>query len=261
MIYTDVSINVKAMCNDDCISCDPDAEIHTLCINLPHTRSIYVITLYRPPEGDVDECIKKLQTICDSLPKRHLCDIIIGGDFNIDYVKSSNEKTKLLKTFMKKNTLMQIIGEPTRPLYNKAIIDLILTITNKAKSSGTLELNLSDHLPTFINLKKDKTSFEKSVFKGRSYKNFNEEDFLRLLQARNIDLVCQNRDVKMVWNNIRGIIEETLDVMAPIREFKFGNTKPGWLSNDLMEMMKDRNRALKKATKTKLDKDKKYAHH
>ena len=108
-------------------------------------------------------------------------------------------------------------------------------------------------------MKKDKTSFEKSVFKGRSYKNFNEEDFLRLLQARNIELVCQNHDVKVVWNNIRRIIEETLDVMAPIREFKFGNTKPGWLSNDLMEMMKDRNRALKKATKTKLDKDKKYA--
>ena len=259
LIYTDISINVKAMDNADCISCDPDAEIYTLCINLPHTRPIYIITLYRPPEGDVVECIRKLQTICDSLPKRHLCDIIIGGDFNIDYAKSSNEKTKLLKTFMKKNTLIQIIGESTRPLYNTAMIDLILTNTNKAKSSGTIELNLSDHLPTFINLKKDKTSFKKSVFKGRSYKNFNEDEFLRLLQAKNIELVCQNRDVRVAWSNIRRIIEETLDVMAPIREFKFGNTKPGWLSNDLMEMMKDRNRALKKATKTKLDKDKKYA--
>ena len=52
-------------------------------------------------------------------------------------------------------------------------------------------------------------------------------------------------------------IEEVLDILAPVRDF--GCMKPGWLSNDLMELMKDRNRALKKAAKTKIDKDKKNA--
>ena len=67
---------------------------------------------------------------------------------------------------MKKNTLLQIIDAPTRPLYNEAIIDLILTNTNTAQNSGTLDWNLSDHLPTFINIKKEKATFEKNNIKG-----------------------------------------------------------------------------------------------
>ena len=62
---------------------------------------------------------------------------------------------------MKKNTLLQIIETPTRPLYNDAIIDLILTNTNKAQNSGVLDWNLSDHSPTFINIKKEKVIFQK----------------------------------------------------------------------------------------------------
>ena len=65
---------------------------------------MYIITVYRPPNGDVSEFISKLQLICDSLPNRHLCDIIIGGDFNIDFGKHSQDKTKKLKSFMKKYT-------------------------------------------------------------------------------------------------------------------------------------------------------------
>ena len=174
-------LTASLMYYDACISTSKDAEIYTVCIKFPHTRPLYGITLYRPPDGDILECIKKLQTFCDSLPNRHLCDIISGVDFNIDYRKSSSDKSKLLKTFMKKNTLLQIIDAPTRPLYNEAIIDLILTNTSKAQNSGTIDWNLSDHLPTFINIEKEKTTFEKTSFRGRSYKNFTDEDFLRLL--------------------------------------------------------------------------------
>ena len=69
---------------------------------------------------------------------------------------------------------------------------------------------------------------------------------------------CEN-NVKEVWTVMKKNIEEVLDKVAPVREFSFGSTKPGWLSNDLMEMMKDRIRALTKATKTKLEKDRKHA--
>ena len=132
LIYVKNMLTASLMYYDACISTSKDAEIYTVCIKFPHTRPLYVITLYRPPDSDILECIKKLQTFCDSLPNRHLCDIISGVDFNIDYRKSSSDKSKLLKTFMKKNTLLQIIDAPTRPLYNEAIIDLILTNTTKA---------------------------------------------------------------------------------------------------------------------------------
>ena len=135
---------------------------------------------------------------------------------------------------MKKNTLLQIIETPTRPLYNDAIIDLILTNTNKAQNSGVLDWNLSDHSPTFINIKKEKIFFQKTSIRGRSYKIFTGEDFFHRLHERHINHVCQTVDVKTAWESMKKNIEEVLDILAPVREFRFGCTKPGWLSNDLM---------------------------
>ena len=87
----------------------------------------------------------KLQLICYSLPNKHL----------------------------------QMIREATRPLYNGAITDLILTNTNKAQSKGTLDWNLSDHLPTFINIEKEKSKFQNTSFTGCSYKSTSLLDYFR----------------------------------------------------------------------------------
>ena len=134
-----------------------------------------------------------------------------------------------------------------------------MTNTNKAQNSGVLDWNLSDHSPTFINIKKEKLFFQKTTFRGRSYTNFTEEEFIRLLFERHIEHVCQKVDVKTAWESMKNDIEKVLDILAPIRDFRLACTKPGWLSNDLMELMKDRNRALKKAAKTKIEIDKKNA--
>ena len=47
-----------------------------------------------------------------------------------------------------------------------------------------------------------------------------------------------------------------LDQVAPIRTFSLGCTKPGWLTNDLIELMKDRDTALRKASKSRSMEDK-----
>ena len=54
-------------------------------------------------------------------------------------------------------------------------------------------------------------------------------------------------------------IEEVLDQIAPVKTFKFRNTKPGWLSDDLIEMMRDRDTALKRASKSTKEDDRKQA--
>ena len=109
------------------------------CIQFKSSCLLQDPYVYRPPDGDIKSFIEKMQQICDLLPKRHLCDIVIGGDFNIDFAKANKDSTKKLKNFVKKNTLRQIIENPTRPLYNDAVIDLILTNTDKAQMSGTLD--------------------------------------------------------------------------------------------------------------------------
>ena len=112
---------------------------------------------------------------------------------------------------MKKHTLVQIIDAATRPLYNDATIDLILTNTNKVQSKGTLDWSLSDHLPTFIDIKKKKNKFQKTSFTGRSYKNFNEQELTRLFQEHNINLILEMTDVAEAWKRLRLTNERVLD--------------------------------------------------
>ena len=63
----------------------------------------------------------------------------------------------------------------------------------------------------------------------------------------------------MVWRSLRTKIESVLDQIAPVKVFKFRNTKPGWLSDDLIEMMHDRDVALKRARKSKKPEEKRHA--
>ena len=72
-------------------------------------------------------------------------------------------------------------------------------------------------------------------------------------------MAINQEDVEDTWNFIKRNMEMVLDILAPVRNFKFGSSKPGWLSNDLMELMKDRNHALKRASKSKNENNKKYA--
>ena len=259
LIYALSDLDTRPISDESLNFSDQNIELLTIQIILPFTRPLYILTVYRPPTGNIELFIEKIQQICDQLPKRHLCDIVIGGDFNINFAKANKEDTKKLKKFMKKNSLRQIVEVPTRPLYNDAIIDLILTNTNKAQASGILDWNLSDHLPTFINIKKEKAKFSKIDFQGRSYKNFDEDEFIRLLQEADINNILQNNNVDIIWRSLRTKIEGVLDQIAPIKTFKFRNSKPGWLSNDLIEMMHDRDVALKRARKSKNIEVKKHA--
>ena len=78
---------------------------------------------------------------------------------------------------------------------------------------------------------------------------------------KNLTLLLLNiNNVTEAWNTLRGKVEMVLDrVPNRSRTFSFGCTKPGWLSNDLIELMKDRDTALRKASKSRSIQDKKHA--
>ena len=104
-----------------------------------------------------------------TLPRRK--DIFVGGDFNIDYNRN-NEGRKVLKEMETKYGLTQLIAEKSRPLYNDSIIDLISTNNPELTMSGSLNYNISDHVPIYVVRKKNKIKPIKVEFFGRSYRNY-----------------------------------------------------------------------------------------
>ena len=88
-----------------------DVEITTIKINRPHTRKLYLILVYRPPNGNIVNAIDHLNNITKMIPHLDTSDIIIGGDFNIDFSRPRKEDTKKLKHFSTKNNLTQHIKD------------------------------------------------------------------------------------------------------------------------------------------------------
>ena len=138
---------------------------------------MYLVMVYGPPNGNITRAIENLTNFLKFIPNQDKSDIIIGGDFNIDFSKSRKENTKKLKHFSSKHNLTQHIKDPTRSEDSSSVIDLIFAKCNYVKHSGILSWNLSDHTPVYILIKKDKTQLEKPEFMGRSYRNVDQQIF------------------------------------------------------------------------------------
>ena len=159
---------------------------------------------------------EQLDKLCKSLPDRKNSDIVIGGDFNINFAKNSNYKS-MLNRIMKRFSLSQFINEPTRPLYGDNIVDLIFSNSRKKESTGLLDWNVSDHVPTFVNIKKKKIVFDKDKFTGRSYRHFDEDAFVNLLRPYLTQAYMNSMDdVNEKWGHFYISVESELNKICPI---------------------------------------------
>ena len=238
------------------LSClNDDIEISVIKFKLPFTPDIYVLNAYRPPSGNSDIFLNTLQQCITNIRENRDCDIFIGGDYNINYIKKNSPGMKKLSKFCKTNQFKQIINTITRPDSNTCI-DLILTNSETIKESGALDINISDHLPIFFIRKKVKTLKKKITFKGRSYKNCTQEQFENFYNNYTWE-DFMNNDVDTCWEIMFERILAAANNLCPIKDFKFSKDRPIWMSNDLISIMKERDIRLKDYLKAKTEDNKK----
>ena len=233
---------------------DKNIELSTIKYHLPHTRDIYVLNVYRPPNGDIDVFIECLQNCVSELRDIRSCDIFIGGDMNVDILKSNSPYSKKIAKFVKLNQFKQIINTTTRPDSNTCL-DLIITNCEIVLESGTLNISISDHLPVYLIRKKGKFHKLKVNFTGRSYKNIEYQQISDMLNNHDWDDFALN-DIDMCWELMHSKIMAVTDTLCPLKEFKFSKDKPIWLTHDLINLMKNRDESLKQYAKTKTEEDK-----
>ena len=108
---------------NDLVISNEDIELLVIQYNVPCTRGIYVLNVYRPPTGDMENFINHLQ-LCIEMIRMHEGDIFIGGDFNIDIKRQNTPHYSKLSRFL--NQLKQYIKYTTRP-DSDTTIDLLLS--------------------------------------------------------------------------------------------------------------------------------------
>ena len=95
------------------------------------------------------------------------------------------------------------------------------------KESGTLDVNISDHLLIYFIRKKNKVKTEKVNFRGRSYRNLVDDELRDKLLDYNWTSFGDN-GIDDCWNIMHFRIDAVLNKLCPMKDFKFAKQKPKW---------------------------------
>ena len=156
------------------------------------------------------------------------------------------------KFFERTHSFDQNIQTTTRNTRTtSSLLDVAFTSMKYIKEAGVLDSFLSDHQPIFILKKKEKNrEKEDQIFEGRSYRNYEKQQFIDNVSARNWKPFYDAKNPASAWAEMQNIIVEEANKICPVKKFTIRNTRPSWITNELLEQMKDRDYFYKKAKQT-----------
>ena len=204
-------------------------------------QSLILSSIYRHPNSVVANFQNKL---CDILLKleNNKVSYKINGDINIDLLNTKNIKVKNYTNMLTSVGYNSLINSATRYLNNwlPSLLDHIYTnISNLRKTSGICLYDISDHLPTFLNIDNFQLSIKNKTVYRRSMKHFNLEHFIADLQEhlQNIDVANLKSNVNNDSKQLTFAFEFLLNKHAPLqplsRRKKRINEKP-WISKGIL---------------------------
>ena len=84
-----------------------------------------------------------------------------------------------------------------------------------------------------------------SSIKGRSYRHFDE--CIKILKTFDWSGFYDKTDPNDCWKSMLQAITAMADNLCPIKTFKINKARPPWMTNEILEIMKDRDYYYKKA--------------
>ena len=246
--YIDINLNISVYDLEKLNYSCQDGEILHVIIDEPHIKKCILINVYRPPQGNVEnftnKIIDNITYINNNYPN---AEIIMLGDFNLNVCDKNSEDSRNVRWIEQATGLKQFINGITRYSQRNSCIDLIFTNMTNNFSTDILDVNISDHQFIHINRKHYTKPKAKLNFLGRSYKNYDKAVFCdRLIQLDwNNLLACD--DVNRAWNIMLSNITTTIDSMCPLKHYRVAQAKEPWVTNEILEMIKDKDRLLRRA--------------
>ena len=114
-------------------------------------QSAFIVGLYRPPNGNINEFLTELEDILRSLPSNNDDIIILAGDLNIDLTNINSNCTSNLMSLLSSMFLYPVITKPTRLGNSSSTLDQIWFNKYFPIFSGIIYLDITDHCPCFLN--------------------------------------------------------------------------------------------------------------
>ena len=218
-------------------------------ITLPNSKPIIIGNIYRPPQGSIENFVQVLDDVFSQIDLSKF-EIYLLGDMNIDMSDKKSEAYTKIMNAIKPQGLCQLIRHPTRYSNTKnSILDLCITNSDFIKRSGVCDINLSDHQMILITRKKAKITKSKCSFVGRSYRNYVKNNFQDSIIDADWTNYNNERTVSGKWSQFVKIVRNIIDVTCPLKSFNIKQVKEPWITPPLIELIKDKDMAIKQAKK------------
>ena len=234
-------------------SCTADIEQLWVEFNKAGNKRLVIGLIYRPPSGNVRKGINELQIRLKKLVRDRRynnADIVIMGDFNIDYLKPRNYDVKLLKDLGKSFNLKQTVIKPTRiTSTSKSIIDLIFTNIIDISDTGVLNCIISDHLPTYIIRKKMRQKYTKVRVIKRRYKGYDAGIFGLHVERDWRWQYFWGKSVSpnQLWDIMLCILTSVANKLYPRKCSVIHDKQPRWITDSLSRKIRFKNCIYRKA--------------
>nr|CAI5852316.1 unnamed protein product [Callosobruchus analis] len=202
--------------------------------------------VYRPPGPLVSNAIEGLERSLVCMLSRSK-EIILMGDLNVDLMRH-NSKTELLEDMLDAFSLSQLVKKPTRVTKTSASLLDIICVTNFDLSVGAVTHidmhETTDHQLVCVELKTTipKVAERYKIF--RDFSSFNLEMFDRDMRMLNWQQIFYYQDIDAKVNILSNHILNLFDKHAPYKRVKVTKPKSPWLTQDLREAIKRRDKAL-----------------
>ena len=249
-IKNDINFTDTDICKLNCSSID--IEIQWMVLKFPKMRDLIIANVYRPPQGNIKKFCSNIRNCLNEISNIYPDRIFsLWGILILILIKKTSVECKELVNLMSSYGFKQFIKDITRFSTINTCIDLVFSNCDYISKAGTLNLNYSDHQAIFITKKKQITRSNKMKFYGRSYKNYNAEDFKEMVQKLDWEDLFNFDDPNKAWEFCIGKITDCIESICPLKEFSINEYKENWMNRGLMELIIDKDIALKKAKKTK----------
>ena len=230
-------------------------EMQWIDVKIHNLRPIVIINVYRPPQGDYKAACKAINDSIINAGLKDNAEVYLMGDFNIDLHDKSAPPTKELIFTTGCHGLLPKISTSTRygarnEMIKQSCIDQIFTNSSLIIESRTLDWNISDHLAVYVRRKKTRSRLRKINFEGRSYRNFDKEDFQGNLIGVDWTGFYESKDPDLCWEMMEGYIRKELNARCPVRSFRVKEIRDPWITDEILEEIKDKDNYLDRARKS-----------
>ena len=208
-----------------------------------NSKSFLVGNLYRHPNEGV-QWNEHFEDFMETVLGKQK-EIYLLGDFNRDLMNENTKKAWL--EYMEPFGLNQKVNYATRKTaHSQTLIDHIYcNVESNISSINVPEIGLSDHFPIFLTRKTNCTlpKFLHQTISYRSFKSFNEQDFINDLQSAPWDIIKIFDDTNDTLDSWSSMFIEIVDKHLPLKTLRVKRKQqPKWLTPEIIEAIKTRDR-------------------